>query len=244
MCNACIICGSGKIAVRKFTELKKTYDLVCCATCQVRYHWPIPNNTVLSEYYASFIPAETKDAEKAIQTNHTINVRDKKFDYNYNMTASVRRENPAGRILEVGCFTGLFLTYFDQKKYSCVGLDLNNTLLSYGKKHYKLDLRYGTIFDFKFRDSEFGLIIFHQLLEHLNNPIEFFTEVKRILKPSGYITLSVPHVLTHFKIVYPAHVFHFSISAINILLDRFSFSKEKIECRTGMSIMATGKLIK
>ena len=45
----------------------------------------------------------------------------------------------------------------------------------------------------EFKDRRFDVVTFFEVLEHLDEPLEFLRKVKTVLKPGGYIALSVPN---------------------------------------------------
>lgn len=49
-----------------------------------------------------------------------------------------------------------------------------------------------SVYETKHRDNSFDLVFLLEVLEHLDYPETALTELKRILKPSGYLVLGVP----------------------------------------------------
>jgi SAM-dependent methyltransferase len=47
---------------------------------------------------------------------------------------------------------------------------------------------------FPFPDNQFDSVLTNQVLEHVFNPTEFLSEINRVLKPKGYLLLTVPFV--------------------------------------------------
>jgi len=94
-----------------------------------------------------------------------------------------------GKILDVGCGPGFFLSAISNnwKKY---GTEISEVAASYAKK-------YGIVFVgelpvAKYKTDFFDVVLMHHVIEHLEDPITYVSEVKRILKPGGYFIVGTP----------------------------------------------------
>jgi len=63
----------------------------------------------------------------------------------------------------------------------------------------------GTALHLPFANSSFDLIIIQDVIEHLTDVSDFYSEVKRILKTNGYIYLSTPNKFSVFNILNDPH---------------------------------------
>ena len=52
----------------------------------------------------------------------------------------------------------------------------------------------GTVEDTKLGEATFDLVLCTQVIEHCDDPKQAMAEIRRILKPSGYLIVSAPHV--------------------------------------------------
>lgn len=93
-----------------------------------------------------------------------------------------------GRILDVGCGTKPYLSFFNYREY--IGLEFNTGIDSEKKEaDYYYDGK-----TFPFENESFDSIICSQVLEHVFEPKEFLNEINRVLKPNGKILLTIPFV--------------------------------------------------
>lgn len=93
-----------------------------------------------------------------------------------------------GRILDVGCGTKPYLSFFSYREY--IGLEFNTGIDSEKKEaDYYYDGK-----TFPFENESFDSIICSQVLEHVFEPKEFLNEINRVLKPNGKILLTIPFV--------------------------------------------------
>jgi len=105
-------------------------------------------------------------------------------------------------VLDVGCGEGFTLNKLKEnkilrqssgqvgKRYE--GIDYSEEAISLGKKAYpSLHIIQGNIYDLKYKDNSFDLVICSEVLEHLENPQKALRELVRVSRK--YILLSVPN---------------------------------------------------
>lgn len=98
------------------------------------------------------------------------------------------------RVLDVGCGEGFTLDRLHKAKLGdkLVGIDFLKTAIEIGKKERPhLDLKEGSIFDIKFKDNSFDLVVCSEVLEHIEDPEKGLSELARV--SSKYVLLSVPN---------------------------------------------------
>ena len=234
----CKICSS-PVTVTKISG----HDFVCCETCTVRYHYPIPTDKFLKRWYSAGETAKKWGGNllKAIDANHKQNVTN--FACYYDMTKEARGLIKTGKVLDIGCYSGCFLSQFAKDGYECLGIDVNSGFVEYGRQRFDVNLQCGDLKSFNFPSEHFDFVTFHQLLEHLQDPIGFFEEATRILKPNGYLQLSVPDAECNFKVSYPEHIYHFTSKTISTLFDKFKLSGIIEKRSEQLSILALGRKI-
>ncbi len=97
-------------------------------------------------------------------------------------------------ILDVGCGEGFTLKKLEEKKIGkkAEGIDYSNDAIKIGKKIYpELTLSKGDVYDLKYPDNSFDLVICTEVLEHLEDPAKAVAEMRRVT--SKYIIFSVPN---------------------------------------------------
>jgi ubiquinone/menaquinone biosynthesis C-methylase UbiE len=101
---------------------------------------------------------------------------------------------PGDRVLEVGSGGGAALNIMNKNKVSYYPLDIS--LKNLKRVSQEADIKIfpstGDVFNLPFLDSSFHLIIFSEVLEHLENPEEALRELKRVVKDEKNIIISVP----------------------------------------------------
>jgi len=93
------------------------------------------------------------------------------------------------KILEVGCGPGVFYKPWLELNVDWTGIEINPYWIEFGQKN-------GVPVINKSMDSikeKFDVVIAHQVIEHVENPVEFMNNIKYLLKPGGIVHLELPN---------------------------------------------------
>ncbi len=113
--------------------------------------------------------------------------------FNDTMVKEVRRLKPQS-ILDVGCGEGFTLERLRKAKIGkqLEGVDYLDLAIKLGKKtHPELTLKKGSIYDLKYKNNSFDVVICSEVLEHIDDPEKGLEELVRVSKK--YVVLSVPN---------------------------------------------------
>jgi SAM-dependent methyltransferase len=104
---------------------------------------------------------------------------------------------PGLKVLDVGCGTGDFLRLLAPivSPGTAVGVDLNETMIAEACQRSaenvdNLSFRVGSVLDLPFPAASFDRILATQLLLHVPDPLKALTEIKRVLAPSGIVSIT------------------------------------------------------
>jgi len=106
------------------------------------------------------------------------------------------RPAPGRRLLDVGCGTGAFLAAARRAGYDVTGIDFSQEFIRLARSRFHLDsVRACSLEDFAQQTpaGSFDVVTFFEVLEHQDNPTAFMDSVKRLLRPGGFLALSVPN---------------------------------------------------
>lgn len=121
----------------------------------------------------------------------------------------------SGRLLDVGCGTQPYRDLLSHCRY--VGMDIDSPhARSLGTADVFYDGR-----RFPFEDASFDSVLCNQVLEHVFNPDEFLTELRRVLAPEGRLLLTVPFVWDEHE--QPWDFARYSSFGLRALLERNGF---------------------
>ena len=97
---------------------------------------------------------------------------------------------PDGRLLDVGCGSGLFLARMRALGWQVCGVEPDSEAARIGRERYGLDIR-STVEDL---ESEwFDAVTLHHVIEHLPDPLAVLTKVRRRLRPEGRLVVVTPN---------------------------------------------------
>ena len=97
-------------------------------------------------------------------------------------------------ILELGCGSGGILLALKERGARVTGVDLDEGAIKYGKQYLE-DLHCGDAHNF-LKNVKYDVVILSNVLEHLNNPLEFLLELSRNIDTSHTkIIIDVPNLM-------------------------------------------------
>lgn len=119
-----------------------------------------------------------------------------KYDSSFNKDVFDQIE-PGTTCLDVGCWTGnIGQKLINEKNCTVDGIDRYENVLEKAKlvgyrNLFKFDLNQDII---DLGDNRYDIVIFADVLEHTINPQEILRNLKKYVKPTGKIIISVPNV--------------------------------------------------
>jgi SAM-dependent methyltransferase len=101
---------------------------------------------------------------------------------------------PPARILDIGCGNGRFLGYLIERGFGAYGTELPGKAADRAAQIPQLNLKVGPLEDGDFSEDFFDGVCLWHVFEHLTAPKETLQIVGRILKPGGYLFMSLPNI--------------------------------------------------
>jgi 2-polyprenyl-3-methyl-5-hydroxy-6-metoxy-1,4-benzoquinol methylase len=194
--------------------------------------YPMPSLEKLPSYYKSEAYISHTDAsktlfDKAYQFIKGINIKHKIKLINSLDIAEKK-------ILDIGCGTGDFLNACKKNNFEVFGVEPNEKANQIANKKIgdKLVKNLNEI-----SESTFDVITMWHVLEHVPNLEEYISQIKKLLKPSGYLIVAVPNFKSFDAVYYkqfwaafdvPRHLWHFSKKTIQTLFSRKQITIIKI----------------
>lgn len=180
-----------------------------CASCD---HWvsKLKNDTEAIKYsspYQSFL--EEGNNEEEIYFLSNIRLETSKIIINDLQGFGL------GKLLDIGCASGLFLNVAIGKGFSAKGVEPNRKRASYALKK-KIHVEIGFFPDILNKAERFKYITFNDVLEHIDDIEAMIKNCYRFLEPNGFLSINVPN----------SHGLFFKLSYIlkklgsNVLWDR------------------------
>ena len=141
-----------------------------------------------------------------------------------------------GKILDVGCGAGYLLSLFKEMGWETYGVEVS-PLAGKIAKEKGINIYEGELYETGLIDKYFDVIVLNHSLEHMYNPTKLLLEVNKILKDDGILIIGVPNIKSMEARIFkknwgsiraPQHLYHFSESTLNLLLDKCGFNLKKI----------------
>jgi SAM-dependent methyltransferase len=143
--------------------------------------------------------------------------------------ADLRRFITGGRLLEVGCSGGELLAAAGAFFLATgVEADAASSCLARARG---LDCRSGTLFDARFPEESFDAAALYHVIEHLPSPRLGLGELRRVLRPGGWLVVETPNIATpwfrllgpRWRQLIPDHRFFFTPETITRLCAKSGF---------------------
>ena len=226
---ACPLCGSAH-EERLFT--KQGFDFVRCSECGLVYVNPQLKESVVLEEYES---AETSDLWFDVLMSPRQEELDReKFLGILDLLDTHRGE---GRMLDVGCSTGLFLGLARARGWAGVGIELAPRARAYAREERGLEVLDVPLARAGLEAETFDAVALLSVLEHTNDPHEVLRDCARVLRPGGALYVIVPNVeslacrvLRDRARTFDGrnHLVYFSAHTLTRLLESAGFDAERL----------------
>ena len=185
---SCPACKNRKIS---FIERSGTYSIYKCQSCTLEFSHPMKGMSA-HEYAAS----EGYDRLRMLGTNSQESVLWWGHKQFFKDVPKLPAHDHAVKLLDIGCGTGAFVDLALKKGYDSYGIDFDQVSVQVAWRTEKLR---GRVFHTDKQETlecfdplSFGIITFFEVLEHVEDPPLFLSQVQELLAPNGFIALCVP----------------------------------------------------
>lgn len=193
------------------------WDLYGCEVCDAQFWWPLkhPGKEFYEEEY-DMVGVHGKNAlswgSKQFLKNTVIKL---------------------GKLLDIGCSSGDFLSAVQNKGFDVWGIDISNRSIAAAKMLYDLKNVYSeTPETFSTRKDipKFNVITFFEVIEHIDDPLAFMGQIKNMLVGGGYLAFSTPdrECLGGWHDAPPQHLFKWNERVLRYMLNLHGFKVIKI----------------
>lgn len=200
---------------------------------------PFPTKKQVKKVYSekSFEEFNPKDKTKAGYANY--------FSREFLMRERFRKRivlikeyKKEGKLLDVGCATGFFLSEAEKAGFEVYGIDITKYAVDYCRKQGLKNVFRGTLESVRLSKGKFDVIVALEVLEHLQDPKEFLVKAFQLLAKGGILLVCVPNrksliarLMGRFWFGYHnfQHLFVFEPKTISRLVSECGFEIVKIK---------------
>jgi 2-polyprenyl-3-methyl-5-hydroxy-6-metoxy-1,4-benzoquinol methylase len=227
-CNLC-----GKDETERVLR-KNEFDIVRCRGCGLTYVTPRPDAAALTALYSDERYYRNLNASPFGYPDY-LGERWLLERLVVRRLAEIERrlDTRGGRLLDVGCATGVLVEAARRRGWTAVGVDVST--FAAAQCHARgLDVRLGDLSTADLPDDHFDVVVLDDTIEHIADPGRVLDDIRRVLRPGGLLTLNTPNeggwlrrlMGKHwFHCKPPEHLYYFTPRTLRALLDRHGFHR-------------------
>jgi len=197
--NSCCLCDCTEYILylgRVYVLGDQVFDLVRCSNCGLVRVAPMPDTeTVRSMYSEQYFE---EDFSCGVRKGTYLETEATRVGEYRETLDTIKKYRPSGKFLEVGCAAGSLLNYAQRAGYEAEGVDISEWAAKTANEQFGLKVHIGRMVEVKLREKSYDIVFLGDLLEHEPNPVEFMTEVNRVVKPEGLVAIKVPTYVNSF----------------------------------------------
>lgn len=222
------------------------FSVVRCRTCGLIRTNPRPTPSTIGRYYPDdYGPYVSTRISGSIQNEKSLIKRflGPSFHRVFRFNTTILPDLPPGKLLEVGCASGAFLSHMAMKGWEVEGVEFSPKAAEHAQAN-GLKVNCGALETAPDPEKLFDLIIGWMVIEHLHDPVAGLSKLARWTKPNGWLAISVPNAssidFTLFKdagyaLQLPSHLYHFTPRTLTLLLSRSGWRVQEIYHQRGIS---------
>jgi SAM-dependent methyltransferase len=137
-------------------------------------------------------------------------------------------------VLDVGCWTGGFLSLLNGMAKNMTAVDVEPAALEIAKSILpQARVIEASVLGLPFEDGSFDTVTLWAVLEHLplDSEAKALKELRRVLRPGGYLAINVPNASFLSKALDPIYFLkghrHYDLEEMAVMLEEAGFSVER-----------------
>ncbi|PIR53878.1 hypothetical protein COU75_03860 [Candidatus Peregrinibacteria bacterium CG10_big_fil_rev_8_21_14_0_10_42_8] len=230
---SCLICQSINCSVIRGTlrnDIKR--DVLQCNDCSFVFLRVLPEGTKAYYEQETYRKKHGPDLTKESTCQ---DVFDTYFPFQGTIIKSMGDLlKPETKVLDVGCSTGHFLAALEGKVGTRVGVELSQDEVQYCQKTHNFPVYGESIETVNIPEGPFDIVTSFQVVEHVDNPVEFLMNLGKHMKDDGTLYIELPNLddvlLSLYDIPEYAdfyyrepHLSYFSKKTLEDLVDKAGF---------------------
>lgn len=236
--NKCPSCHSKyitkKLSATDYTVSRELFEIWHCSDCSLRFTQSIPEQNSIGRYYKSEDYISHSDTNKGIVNRLYRVVRSIALKRKRNIIHSYTHLSK-GSLLDVGAGTGAFASFMRNSGWTVSALEPDEQARKKAADLHSIQIEASSAL-FGMEENRFDAITLWHVIEHVHSLHEYIDQLKKILKPGGFLFIAVPNYTSYDAILYkefwaaydvPRHLYHFSPVAMRKLLQQHGLQVKK-----------------
>ena len=198
---ACLFCGGVKLeplyeGIRDHygvdTEVHRFLRCVDCGSATLD---PLPSPARLAALYSADYTFKPAPAHSALRRLLQAVEWRCFYEPGYRRRLAIIRRLTglrAGRVLEVGCGSGLFLRFLREAGYAVEGVETSPADAAYARERLALTVYEGALEALPLERGGYDAVVMVYVLEHIPDPAATLARIHDLLKPGGWAVLGLP----------------------------------------------------
>ena len=226
----CGLCGSAE-RTTKFTD--GPFSVVTCGSCGLVYVTPrLTDAALIDEVYDEGYWSSSSAKDRG-HTDYRADQRLYLRTYRRRLSV-VRRHFPTpGRVLDVGCAAGYFLSVMQEAGWDVTGLEPSEAIRPHTAELIgEANVRAGLLGDADLEPGSFDLVTLWDVIEHIPAPVDALQSARELLAPGGKLLIETQNVASlaarvlgkrwqHYK--HAEHIYHFDPATVTRMLNEAGF---------------------
>lgn len=178
----CMICTNDKASLYCVKESQYYY---ICDDCHTIFQYPLPDAREMEEYADNQYQYDNYGRYIAAQYM--------KYCHFRNRLNQFQQSFPSGKLLDVGCSCGYFLEVALESGYDAYGIELSKTAIEAADPAIRVRIKRESVNIMGSHEpGTFDLVTAFDIIEHMDNPVNFLRELRTLLKSCGGLVISTP----------------------------------------------------
>jgi 2-polyprenyl-3-methyl-5-hydroxy-6-metoxy-1,4-benzoquinol methylase len=216
----CPVCASAQAALRYRITRFRVYD---CLGCRLVYLWPQLDEREVREMF-SRLYTEGEGSVPELRSYYAFTYEDRPdnplvqlYEQWLDGIEAVRKP---GRMLDIGCGTGLFLAVARRRGWEPHGIDDCAEAIAHARSHFGLTVESGEFSAFAAQGMKFDAVTMWDIIEHARDPVGLLRAARGVLAPGGVIGISTPNQKSVLDVVAGA-LYRASLGRVTWPLEKF-----------------------
>jgi 2-polyprenyl-3-methyl-5-hydroxy-6-metoxy-1,4-benzoquinol methylase len=239
--TSCPVCDAPDIQLvltaEDYTVSHKKFDIWECKNCKLRFTQDVPDVSSIGAYYQSENYISHSDTNKGFINQLYHIARKQTLTRKRKLVSSFSKNVNQSTLLDIGAGTGAFVQHMQQHGWKTTGLEPDEKARERAAEIHHVELLPIEMLQ-NIPDASCDVITMWHVLEHVHALQDCLRQLKRIIKPSGFVFIAVPNYTSHDAALYqsywaaydvPRHLYHFSPTSMQTLLGRHTFKMQDIK---------------